>query len=616
MVWRLAADDSGLREVVEYKTLSAALFVGAVLLGIALGIRFRAQVIRTVRTFFTEPGSAFNLAVFRFVFFSTALALAHVPLDTDEDFARLPRGLMVPPKGFNLVSSFFPISVTLVQIAFWVAVAASVFAALGLFTRLACVLFLVSATYYLTIPQIFGKVVHYHTIVWVAAILAVSRTADVMSLDAVIRARRSRTTDITPPGPQVAYARPIRLTWLLLAVSYLGPGLWKYRTAGIDWASASNMRGILYNKWFELGGYRPFVPVDKSGVLLTLGGLMTLGFELGFIFLIWHRYTRVLAAAMGLFFHTLNVVTLHIAFYWAMILYVTFVDWERLSRWALRRRESLVFAFDRGCDLCRRTAVALADATLPGGVEYASAQEVAGSGALPAGIELPQLLTDVHVVTPTRSYSGYAAYRRISWRVPFLWPALPLLYLPPVSAIARRVYRRVADHRVCHLDAAPQRLLERPRVAVRAVWLKAPTLVGAVILASMFAAIAADESSAWPVALYPTFQDLHPSRTNALVVVVRRGSRPPTEISLRSCFPWMPSDRYGGLVTATVRRARRGNERAVRELIVAASRDCPQLRGTTDTFSFYNHKVDTAPGRVGRLVSSTLLLRWTGTLSA
>jgi len=602
--------------VVEYKTLSAALFIGAVLLGVALAIRFGARVLEEVRTFFTQPGSAFNLAVYRFVFFSTALALAHVPLGTAEDFAKLPRGLMVPPDGFKLVSSFFPISVTLVQIAFWVAVAASVCAALGLFTRLSSFLFLVSATYYLTIPQIFGKVVHYHTIVWVAAILTVSRTSDVMSLDAVIRARRSRTTEITPPEPHVAYARPIRLTWLLLAVSYLGPGLWKYRSAGIDWASASNMRGILYNKWYELGGYRPFVPVDKSSVLLTLGGLMTIAFELSFIFLIWHRYTRVLAAGAGLFFHTMNIITLHIKFYWAMILYVTFVDWERFSRWALRSREPLVFAFDGGCGICRRTAVALSGATLPGGVVYASAQEIVEQGRSPAGVDLPQLLEDVHVVTPTRSYRGYAAYRCIAWRVPFLWPALPLLYLPLVTAVANRVYRRVADHRLCHVAEAPRRPSELPRAGLRPGWTTAPTLVGGVILAAMFAAIALNASTAWPVALYPTFDDLHHPRTNSLVVVIRRGSEAPKTVALQSCFPWMPTDRYSGLVTQTVRRARHGHDNLVRELVVAAARRCPQLRGTTETFSFYNHTVDTTPGLVGKVVKSKLLFRWTGTLSA
>src|SRR5581483_12392552 len=120
--------------------------------------------------------------------------------------------------------------------------------------------------------------------------LAVSRTADVMSVDAVIRARRRAGREpVAAPAPDTAYSQPIRLTWLLLAVSYLGPGLWKYRTAGLDWISAGNMRAILYDKWYELGGYRPFVPVDRVGFLLTLGALATIAFEIGFILLIWNR---------------------------------------------------------------------------------------------------------------------------------------------------------------------------------------------------------------------------------------------------------------------------------------------------------------------------------------
>jgi hypothetical protein len=50
----------------------------------------------------------------------------------------------------------------------------------------------------------------------------------------------------------------------------------------------------------------------------------------------------------------------------------------------------------------------------------------------------------------------------------------------------------------------------------------------------------------------------------------------------------------------------------VRELVKAAARDCPQLRGPSKTFSFVNDEVDTQPGKVGRLVSRTVLLRWTG----
>lgn len=598
--------------MVEYKTLSLVVLMGAVLVALALAVRFRAQVVGAVRRFFTEPGTAFNLAVFRFAFYATALVLAQVPLHTAERFAALPRGLMVPPTGFSLVSSHFPISVTLVQLAFWLTVVASVFAALGLFMRVASVVFLVAITYYLTIPEIFGKVVHYHTIVWVAALLAVSRTADVMSLDSFIRARRSKTAEIAGPAPSVAYARPIRLTWLFLAVSYLGPGLWKYRSAGLDWASASNMRAILYGKWYELGGYRPFVPVDKSGFLLFVGGLTTLAFELGFIFLIWNRYTRVLAAAGGLFFHTMNIVTLYIKFYWAMILYVTFVDWEWLSRWLLQRRETLRFAFDDSCGSCKRTVAALSSVTLPAGIEYMAAQELAAASGLPADVELSELLADVHVLTPKRSYRGFAAYRRIAWRVPFLWPFLPFLYLPPFTVVANSVYRRVADHRLCHVDKPPHEVREEPPLRVRRGWTTAPTLVGAVILAGMLAAIPGQETNAWPIALYPTFAGIHVPRSGSLVVVVRRGDNAATTVALKSCFPWMPTDRYAGLVRQTVAHARHGHTSLIRELVLAAGRDCPELTGHSETFSFYNDTVDTTPGKVGRVINRTRLLRWTG----
>ena len=235
---------------------------------------------------------------------------------------------------------------------------------------------------------------------------------------------------------------------------------------------------------------------------------------------------------MGLFFHTMNIVTLNIKFYWAMILYVTFVDWEWLSRWALRRREPLVFAFDGGCGVCRQTAAALSTATLPGGVTYTSAQDLAGRGGLPSGLELAELLADIHVLAPTATYRGFAAYRRVSWRVPFLWPVLPLLYLPPVTSVATRIYRRVADHRLCHAgDGPPAVREEQPQTSVRRGWTTAPTLVGAVILAAMIAAIPAEDTNAWPVALYPTFAGLHQPRSERLVVVVCATAPAPAALS-------------------------------------------------------------------------------------
>jgi hypothetical protein len=154
-----------------------------------------------------------------------------------------------------------------------------------------------------------------------------------------------------------------------------------------------------------------------------------------------------------------------------------------------------------------------------------------------------------------------------------LWPFLPFLYLPPVASLGNRVYRRVADHRLCHVNDGPQAVGEEPRRPVRRGWTLAPTLVGALILAAMIAVIPTEDTNAWPVALYPTFAGLHQPRSQKLVVVVRHGTSDPRTVALKSCFPWMPTDRYQGLVRQTVQRASRGHVVLVRELVRAIARE-------------------------------------------
>jgi predicted DCC family thiol-disulfide oxidoreductase YuxK len=593
----------------KHVVLSEAVFTVVALGGLIAAWWFRTSVTNAIRRYFSEPGSAFNLAVFRLIFYSTALALVNLPEEQVEHYASLPRGLIVAPAGLGFVAKHLPISTALVDVSYTVSVAASIFAAIGLFTRIASVAFLVAATYYLTIPQLFGKVNHYHIVVWVAAVLAVSRTADALSLDSIIQAKRQSlgAAALNPPAHR-AYSRPIRITWLFLGVGYLGPGLWKYRTAGLEWTSASNMRAILYDKWYELGHYRPFIPVEKSGLLLTLGALTTLGFEITFLFLIWNRYTRMLAAAMGLFFHTMTNLTMRIPFYWSMILYTSFVDWDRISRWSTARREKLLFAFDRGCGICQTTACALARNSLPGGAQFVSAQEASEAELLPAGANLADLLAEIHVFTPSRTFKGFDAYRRLAWRIPFLWPALPLLYLPPVSLVGRHAYRRVSEHRRCHVASKP-RGVGRP-ILPRGAWTLAPTAVGAIIVTLALVAAGTDKVNGWPVALYPTFAGFHIPQSSRLSVVRLTPTGAPTTISLKSCFKWMPSDRYAGLVRSTISRARDGRRDVIGTLIRAASKECPRLASSSASFAFYNETVETTPGEVGRLIERELLLRW------
>ncbi|WP_428938571.1 thiol-disulfide oxidoreductase DCC family protein [Fontivita pretiosa] len=57
-------------------------------------------------------------------------------------------------------------------------------------------------------------------------------------------------------------------------------------------------------------------------------------------------------------------------------------------------------------------------------------------------------MRDMHVVSSDgRTYRGYDGFRSIAWALPPVWPILPLLYLPPIPQLGRRIYRRIADAR-------------------------------------------------------------------------------------------------------------------------------------------------------------------------
>jgi hypothetical protein len=62
-------------------------------------------------------------------------------------------------------------------------------------------------------------------------------------------------------------------------------------------------------------------------------------------------------------------------------------------------------------------------------------------------------LEDMHLVfgdagaPPSSIETGFDAYRSIAWVLPIAWPVLPLLYLPGVPVLGRRIYRFVAFHR-------------------------------------------------------------------------------------------------------------------------------------------------------------------------
>ena len=115
-------------------------------------------------------------------------------------------------------------------------------------------------------------------------------------------------------------------------------------------------------------------------------------------------------------------------------------------------KQPLIVIYDAECDFCVSAAGRLRALDALGGMELIKIKDRAALERKGLGhLEENELLKDMHVVRGKDVFRGYEGYRALAHRLPLLWLPLPFLYIWPVTAIGRSVYRRVADSRTCSL---------------------------------------------------------------------------------------------------------------------------------------------------------------------
>lgn len=186
---------------------------------------------------------------------------------------------------------------------------------LGIRPRLGFAVVTVGGVYLLGIPQLVGSTVHYHHLLWFSALLAVSPCGHAVT---VFRP--------SPPPRSAAYGVPLRLAWLLVGLVFFFPGLAKLLAQGPFWDPTPT----LYWKWAQSWAFTPAVQIDEWPGLLRAGGLAVVVFELGFVFAVFHRRTRMWAVAAALVFHAATSWLFNIKFSSLYLTYFMFVDWAGL----------------------------------------------------------------------------------------------------------------------------------------------------------------------------------------------------------------------------------------------------------------------------------------------
>jgi hypothetical protein len=288
--------------------------------------------------FFNEYASPYTLAVLRVVFygfvsigFTAPLYLADI-WQAPFPWAEIPASQRIAPPFMDWYAMHVPISPLLASVALKT-IAISAFAAmLGFGTRFFSVIFLIGTFYLNGFPNFFGKINHNHYIIWFAAILCFAPCADVLSVDAWWRKRKTAGSE--PPAKPVNYYNvPIKLVALLIGIIYFFPGFHKIWSSGLQWALSDNVRNQGYLKWFEIDKWPNGGSEHFYHFAFMIAGLFTLYFETTFIFLLFQKKARVFAVILGLIFHLATFWLMHINFIYLLLCYVIFIDWDNVFKY-------------------------------------------------------------------------------------------------------------------------------------------------------------------------------------------------------------------------------------------------------------------------------------------
>jgi hypothetical protein len=454
--------------------------------------------------FRSETASAVNLAIARCVIM--AALLSKVSLDYELAYSRINGSLIIPPLGWSHIASHIPRSPELVTLIYAVFVFFGILAVIGLYGRLSCLVTSAAGFYLLTLPQLFGKINHDHHLILFGFILAASPCADTLSIDAIRDAASSgrRGLRLEKLKESVAYADPLKVMMVLLGLIYFFPGSWKVARIGAAWFSADNMRWTMAAKLLEAPGTITSFQAwaMHHSLFLLIGAISTPIFELGFIFVVFSRYTRPFVALGGIAFHNLVGLLMNIRFVSLQLCYVILIDWAAVFSWIAARLSIHRVVLRHGnhpTELQVVNFVAKFDWLNLVSIEAA---ELPSVGEDDSSLHVrPLTITDER----GQQSAGFEACAYLSKEIVLLWPVHLLLRVPFIRAFTEARY----DHLTRDRDIRGAGITVANRIAPTDargfVFLKPLSVL---LITGMILAGLSHSVDAWPIACYPTFD--HP----------------------------------------------------------------------------------------------------------
>lgn len=409
--------------------------------------------------FFHEPTPATTLGVYRVLFglmlltYATLISSDLLIWYGDKGVLPLAESKFTPGGAGLNVLHLLPNSDAAVKAFFGVFVAAAFCVTIGFQTRLASIIAFIGIVSFhhrnvmlLHSGDFFLRIVTF----W----MMFANSGRAFSVDRLIRIARGKESD----GPQFVSPWPMRMIQLQVCMLYFDAFLWKIR--GETW-----MNGLaIYYSSRLVEFYRfptPYVFEHLWTIKLMTWGTLAIEFALGAM--LWIKDLRYWILLGGVLLHLGIDWTMNIPLFAPIMItaYVTFIapaDLERAFAWIRHRvnrwtgfKVGIPVFYDGKCAFCVRSLnvvrrldslrrIRFIDMHSPG-----ARSEFPDFNAERGNVEMLLRQHD------GKWLGGFDAYRAMARHMPLLWLILPLLFVPPVPAIGRRVYARIAGRRYCIL---------------------------------------------------------------------------------------------------------------------------------------------------------------------
>lgn len=316
-----------------YQLWLSKMLVVLMLLHLLACIMFRKkQSLQLLHDYFTEKGSAYNLAIFRIVFFYYLGGhLIYQVFKNGITYTYLPQSSRSPIPYMGWVVEHLPVNPGIFTVVSIIGGVLSFMVCIGLFSRQASLLLLPFALYALGVPMFFGKINHYHIFLWVPVICCFSPMADVWSFDALLKKK-------TSAEPSVKYMLPFKIIWIQLVIIYVFAGVVKLWDCGLNWALGDNMVNQMRWEWVEHYDGIPAFRLDNYPALAKAGGLLVIFFELLYFFLVLKPSARIWAFIGGSMLHLLSGYFMYIDFSNLRMVAISYIDWEKVAAFLKSRQ--------------------------------------------------------------------------------------------------------------------------------------------------------------------------------------------------------------------------------------------------------------------------------------